>query len=367
MILSLFSFLSLNEFNSNKQQLYLAKTRLTPSLILSIWVICLLPFALNLCGIDFASPKISFNISDYQNLTDHEIVDHLHHTLSGSFTHTLLEWSAFCSAIFTVVLAFTYFKLQRDGTILVIGIALFCAGIMDAFHTLVADRLINAVADNQDLIPFSWAICRLANVLLTMIGVSIFIFSKSKKIKTNLTIILIITCLFGLISYFVIYFCATQNVLPKTTFPNSIITRPWDFIPLILFIISGVFIYPRFDAKYPSIFSHALIISTIPNAITQIHMTFGSTALFDNDFNIAHFLKIIAYLVPLSGIILDYSYTYKQLDRANLYLNQTIVEQEETAEALKESESLLKSKNEELNSMVRELKNTQKRLLMKIK
>jgi two-component system, NtrC family, sensor kinase len=363
MILSIFSFLPFTLFRGYDKQLNLAKTRLPLPLIWFIWAICLLPFCFNLLGINFDSSSIPFEASAYQNLAQHEIIDKLHYTLSGSFVHTILEWSAFCAAIFTVVLALTYFKLQRDGTTLIIAIALFCSGIMDAFHTLAADRLIEAVADNRNLIPFTWAICRLANALLTIIGVSIFIFGKSKKLKTNIYLLLFITCLFGLISYGIIYFCATQNTLPKTIFPDSFITRPWDFIPLILFVIAGFFIYPRFDAKYPSIFSHGLVISTIPNAITQLHMTFGSTALFDNDFNIAHFLKIIAYLVPLSGLILDYSYTYKQLDRANLYLNQKIVEQEETSEALKQSENQLKSRNDELKNAVFELKNAQTQLI----
>lgn len=350
-------------FQSNYKPLYSTKTRFPVSLIGLIWVICLLPFVLNLVGVDFASQSQSFELSVYQNLTNPEIIDQLHHTLKGSFIHTILEWSAFCCAIFTVVLALTYFRLQRDGTTLVIGIALFCAGIMDAFHTVAADRLIEAVAPNQDLIPFTWAICRMANALLTIIGVSIFIFGKSQKLKTNIKIIFGITCLFGLVSYLIIYLCATSNHLPQTTFPHGIITRPWDFIPLILFIVAGLVIYPRFDAKYPTIFSHTLIISTIPNAITQIHMTFGSTALFDNHFNIAHFLKIIAYLVPLSGLILDYSYTYKKLDRANLFLNEKIVQQEETAEALKISEGLLKKKNEELHNTVLTLQKTQTQLI----
>ena len=46
-------------------------------------------------------------------------------------------------------------------------------------------------------------------------------------------------------------------------------------------------------------------------------MAFGSTALFDNHFNIAHFLKIIAYLVPLAGLVLDYVYTQRTLEARN--------------------------------------------------
>lgn len=40
-------------------------------------------------------------------------------------------------------------------------------------------------------------------------------------------------------------------------------------------------------------------------------MAFGSTALFDNHFNIAHSLKIVAYAVPLLGLLLDYIRTHQ--------------------------------------------------------
>lgn len=75
-----------------------------------------------------------------------EIVDLLHRTMRGGFTHTLLEWSAFIIALLTVFLAFVHFKINKDVTTPIIGVALFCAGCMDAFHTLAADRLLNAVA-----------------------------------------------------------------------------------------------------------------------------------------------------------------------------------------------------------------------------
>jgi methyl-accepting chemotaxis protein len=40
-------------------------------------------------------------------------------------------------------------------------------------------------------------------------------------------------------------------------------------------------------------------------------MAFGSGALFDSHFNIAHFLKIVAYLVPFAGLSLEYIRTYE--------------------------------------------------------
>jgi two-component system NtrC family sensor kinase len=126
----------------------------------AIALICVLPFILNLTGADFGSSAVALNLDVAASLSPQAFTDALHHALEGSYTHTLLEWSAFCTAIFTVVLAFAHFNIKHDVTTPVIGMALLCAGCMDAFHTLAANRLIEAVASNQNLIPFTWALCR---------------------------------------------------------------------------------------------------------------------------------------------------------------------------------------------------------------
>ncbi len=341
--------------------------QLPPQLTASVALICVLPFFLNRLGVDFASSQYALDLAAAANLDPRILQDQLHRTLAGSFTHTILEWSAFCAAIFTTILAFAHFTIKRETTTLVIGIALLCAGIMDAFHTLAADRLIDAAVDNHNLIPFTWAICRMFNALLTIIGVSIFLFLKSEKWQGNITLVIITSLIFGLIAYQIIKISATSHTLPETIFPDSLITRPWDVAPLIIFLLAGLLIYPKFYQRYPSVFAHSLIVSTIPNAATQIHMAFGSKALFDNDFNIGHFLKIIAYLVPLTGLIIDYIKTHHQLKETNQKILNKIDERKRIEENLRRSEEMLKTKNEELNMAFIALQSTQVKLIQQEK
>ncbi|MCA9099489.1 MAG: SpoIIE family protein phosphatase, partial [Planctomycetaceae bacterium] len=42
-----------------------------------------------------------------------------------------------------------------------------------------------------------------------------------------------------------------------------------------------------------------------------MHAAFGSTQLFDNHFNISNYQKILAYLVPLVGLLLEYTRAYQ--------------------------------------------------------
>jgi len=285
------------------------------SMIWAILAICAAPFCLNLVGVDFGSSKPGFPWADAPTMAPYEKIDAMFHTLSGSFTHTLLEWTAFLMAIFTLFLAFLHFSIKRDITTPIIGVALFCAGVMDAFHTLAADRLIESVADNRNLIPFTWAISRIFNALILIIGVGIFMAKGTRTLKGDLRFVFGISAVFLVLAYTIISYCANSASLPQTMYPDSLITRPYDVAPLVLFVVAGLTLFRWFYTQQPGIFTHALLLSMVPEVVVELHMAFGSTALFDNHFNIAHFIKILAYLVPFLGLALDYRWTYQKLER----------------------------------------------------
>ncbi|MCH8040403.1 MAG: response regulator [Nitrospinae bacterium] len=289
------------------------QTRLPVPFIWATVGICCFPFLLNLLGFDFGSQNPAFPFSTASQMGAPERVDAMFRTLAGSFTHTILEWTAFCTAIFTVLLAFLHFSIKRDIMTPILGMALFCAGVMDAFHTLAADRLIEAAADNRNLIPFTWAISRLFNALILIAGVSLFLMKGVRNLKGDIRFVLLTSLGFGVMAYAIIHYCANTAQLPQTMYPDSLITRPYDVVPLVLYVLAGLTLFRWFYERNPGLFAHGLLLAMVPEAAVEMHMAFGSTALFDNHFNIAHFLKIFAYLVPLGGLALDYVQTYAEL------------------------------------------------------
>ncbi len=285
-------------------------------LVGGIIFLCAAPFILNLFGIHFGSELRSLDLSQAASLNSPETERLMFQALSGAFHHTLFGWSAFFAAIFTVILAFTYYGATREITTPIIAIALLCSGCMDAFQTLAANHLISVAGDLRNLIPFAWAISQLFNALILIGGVSLFLsgrkFLALEGETGGLAFVSIASGAFGIIAYLAIHICATSERLPETQFTGSWITRPWDIAPLILYFFAGLILLPRFYKKHPSVFSYALIVSMIPQVVTQIHMAFGSSALYDNNFNIANFLKIVSYLVPMAGLILDYVRIYAE-------------------------------------------------------
>ncbi len=272
-------------------------------------LICALPLILMILGVDFSTAKsVSF-----QNVTESNFIESAHQALHGSFSHTILEWTAVCTAFFVGLLCFAYYNVNRNYSLPIIGIALICSGAMDAFHTLAADRMITATADNRDLIPFTWAICRLFNSVITMIGVGIFIFPIKKKLSPNLTTALIVSVsvLFMVISFVTVTYCANSAVLPKTMFQENAIKRPYDIYPLTPYLVCAFYVFPKYLNRYPSIFSLSLLLSVIPNIATQLYMALGSSQLHDSCFNIAHALKAVSYLVPMIGLSYEIVHNYQ--------------------------------------------------------
>jgi len=319
-------------------------------LVWSVILCCLLPVVLTVCGIEFGSSTESFDSAAFDKLSSSQQADFLHRTLHGSFTHTLLEWSAFCVALFTAVLAWVHFSMNRNNVVTpVVGTALFFAGCMDAFHTLAADRLIEGASNATNLIPFTWALCRLFHVIITVLGIWIVLRLRSQSQQTSAWYVGLATVLLGFIAYITIHLCSITDRLPQTMFPGNIISRPYDVAPLILFVIAGVTVYRRLHQKAPSFFTYGLLLSLVPDLATQMHMAFGSSALFDHHFNVAHFLKIVSYLVPLTGLILDYNKTYyrqklavDEVKLSNSRLRNEIEERELIEHKLRVSESKIR-------------------------
>ncbi|PCI70404.1 MAG: hypothetical protein COB38_07145 [Gammaproteobacteria bacterium] len=115
-----------------------------------ILLLSFLPFALNQLGVDFASNTVQL---DVEKMAAGQITaNDQFFALKGALQHVIMEWSAVSIAIIAALASFLHFYRRRDVTVPIIGLALLCAGITDAFHTLAATRIISASAPNSDFI-----------------------------------------------------------------------------------------------------------------------------------------------------------------------------------------------------------------------
>ena len=275
-----------------------------------VLLLSITPFILNLFGIDFASNTVSLDVE--KMATGKITANDQFYALKGALQHVIMEWSAVSIAFIAALASFLHFYRNGDLTVPIIGLALLCAGITDAFHTLAATRIISASAPNSDFIPFTWAFSRVFNASILIIGVLISLwYTRSAKTidsantkTTTFKFLLIIATTFISVAVIAVSIAASSESLPQTMFKDAIVTRPYDVLPMALFFLAGALIW-SWQQKDPTPMKTALLLALIPEVATQLHMSFGSIALFDNHFNIAHTLKIFSYLCILCGIFFD--------------------------------------------------------------
>lgn len=281
--------------------------------VIILGLLCTAPIFFNLMGFNFGLENKPVFPEQLVGLTSTQISEVLHTALHGSFLHTILEWTAVVMAIVIAVLAFSQFLIKGDIVTPTVGIAFFCSAIIDALHILAADHLITSNTPIIYFIPFTWAFCRVFNASVMIVGVSYFIFTNADKIEPadRLRRLVEFAIILGLISVGLMLFITKSPSLPRTIFSDQIVTRPYDLIALFLYGVLGIVFYPLLYRKYPNSFTQTLFLSAIPAVMAQVHMTFGSGALFDNHFFIGHFFKVVACVVPFAGLVFEFVRTFK--------------------------------------------------------
>ena len=111
------------------------QTRIPRPIVLVFLGICAAPALLTLLGFDFGNEPIPLDGERLAGASPEALTEAAFESLSGAFAHTLLEWTAFSVALFTVLLTFSHYKITQDLTVPIIGVSFFMGGGMDAFHT----------------------------------------------------------------------------------------------------------------------------------------------------------------------------------------------------------------------------------------
>ena len=225
------------------------------SVVWAVVLVSTVPAIMELSGFGFGNTETG------QGALDSPVGSSL---LAGQETHLLIEWTAFCVASVTAILALLQFRIRQDMATAVIGIALFCAGALDALRILAALGVVEKVQDPAEFLPFSWVVTRMYNALLLVFGVGLFLTKRVTRGKGDIAFSLLMCIVFLVLAYTIIHIMASSDRLPETAMTGTWATRPYDLAPLALYLIAGVIIFPRFHRQEPTIFSHALILTAIP-------------------------------------------------------------------------------------------------------
>ena len=228
----------------------------------------------------------------------------------GVMVHTVLEWTSFSFSFATFFTAPLHMFASGDVVTAFYCIALFGAGVMDCVHTLVSGGLLASQPD-PDYIPFTWAMARIFKSVMVLCASLLVMAIRWRRVnieaagsrsKACLAAVFGVTVavLIGVLNYLM-----SRADLPTTQFPDSTITRPYDVLPMVVFLVNIPLLWLCRPRDEHSVFIYGVLVGNVFDIATQGYMAFGSSALFDSHFNIAHFMKVWSFLLPWSALMVD--------------------------------------------------------------
>jgi signal transduction histidine kinase len=218
------------------------------------------------------------------------------------------------------ILAFYYISRAQtlnDKFSLFIGIGFLVNALIDLLHATVSLLNMNDILFLKYFIPQTWFAGRI--FLSTMLAIAIVRYNSFLPIESStqqhipsennngnykLSILflfyLIIVTLFSSVvtisSLFVIFPYSVIDYIP--------VHRPYELVPLALFLISLYYFYKNKIYKNKDIFYTSLVISIIFNIFGQIIMSYSAQS-FDTAHNFAHVLKDTGYFINIIGLALS--------------------------------------------------------------
>ncbi len=267
---------------------------------LALLAVCLLPSLLLLAGVDFGLAASDQAEADGR----------------GHVVHALLEWTAVVLAAVIALFAYINSRVAEAPVLHVMGLALGASGALDAFHALTALDLVHGGAvEPARFGPFTWMVSRAFSAVILLGGALLVVSRGTRRLRFGRLTVAVV----GAVLASTLGVVAAPG-LPEAMITASVVARPLDVGPLVLFAVGAVTVFPRLHREAPSAFTAALWVGSIPQVATQLHMAFGSTQLFDHHFMVGHALKVVAYAVPLGGLLLSHHQTVRGMAAARAAL-----------------------------------------------
>lgn len=256
---------------------------------------------------------------------------------SGDFHASLEIASSFIAIIASIACLIYYFGLKSK-YFLIIGLGFLIAGVEDFINGLFSLSFLFELSgvDLSRFLPGAYTTSKSILALLIIAAALIEFRTKAtENIKGEALILFVISIILGC----EIAVLAFILPLPRLIYPESLISRPMDFVSAILFLIAFFLIMKRYLHKR-DIFSGMLLACILLNFGGQVYMSF-SKQLFDIFFDVAHWAKILSYCMPVLGIVIE---SFHEMRRAN----REVIERKRAEEELQKQHEDLTQLNKEL-------------------
>ncbi|ROS01462.1 signal transduction histidine kinase [Sinobacterium caligoides] len=295
---------------------------------------CLLPTLLAITDIVIPSQFIPV-LSNQSHATPHP----------GLFQqYILILWVVFLVALFTTIIAINRYLLIRDLNSILLAAALLIAASFSIIYLFIGERVTSQQLPNHAVATLSWSLERSFSAVALITAATLILHNKlscqlnngstaTQKINNRqlFSTLCFITIIIG-------YLLASHSTnVTQWLIESRYSRRFFSLLPLLLYVVAGLYLLPQIYRKQHSIFVQTLVISMLAQVLAELHMSFASRELFDKHYNTAYFLRAFAFTLPLFGLLFDHFHLYKNMagelilrQRAEQHMQDEIAEHERT-------------------------------------
>lgn len=269
--------------------------------------------------------------------------------------HVVLVAVAALLALTAAVFALIRALLGREIEMAVLFSILLPAALFDGYHSLLGTGTIAELSARSGGLDLSWWIGRMFLACALILGVRVLTI-RSLRSRTTLGVVV------GILSAGCILIAFTvANTLPQLRTASNLVTFPLPLVgsllPIGLFVVAGLWVFPAFRRHRPSILSHALVLSCLPLALSTLQLIGGTHVELGLGGLIGHGQMIVAYGLILFAMILDYG-------RSQQHRRDTLLDLRSTRRKLTEQTRELVRIDRELSAETRERQRAERALRM---
>ena len=275
------------------------------------------PFFLLLLGFPaIAQHFFTFDLENITNtLSHHDTVGFLIQAPShNGVIPILLQCFAFSIATVTTLLALTQYQLTHNKIALIIGLSILFSGTIESLNSLFINPIAseNNLNETRDMIL--WTTTNIISGFIFIAGFMLLLKNKNTPPRHAPTLILLLSL--GLSACALIY---------SITSPNAPSEKLYHYVYLLTYLVIAFYLYPKAYKAYPNILTHCTFYIAITEIVIAVYLICLSDVPNNHAYETAYFLKIIAYFIPFSCLIINYIFSY----HAILHIQNTLQNSQE--------------------------------------
>jgi signal transduction histidine kinase/CheY-like chemotaxis protein len=278
---------------------------------------------------------------------------------SNAEFHTLLETIATLLALTTGAMALVRYYSKKSSMFLLLGSAFLGAALLDGYHAVITSSFFAGRTPSalSALTPWSGVISRVFLSLLMCASLLAWKreMQRPEAGRVREGVVYLLVGVWTLVSFF--FFALIP--LPPAYYPNLPVHRPAELVPALFFGMAAVGYWRKGSWKTDD-FEHWLVLSLVVTAIGHLAYMPFSSKLFDTLYIAAHVLKIVGYILVLTGLFISMFSIFKRETENATYLRQAneslATEIIERSRAESAAEAASRAKSEFLANMSHEVR-----------